>query len=77
MAKTVYRQIPTPRDLPQHIPVPRVKIRMQKLQSGGKILGAIPWGEVTTKSDSSISFCITHLDDYICLEIDEVTENSQ
>ena len=37
MAKIVYRQIPTPRELPQQIPAPRAKPRMQKSQGGGKL----------------------------------------
>ena len=44
MAKIVYRQMPAPRNLPQQIPAPRAKIRMQKLRRGGQIFGANPQG---------------------------------
>ena len=36
MAEIVYRQMPAPRDIPQKMPAPRAKIRMQKPQSGGE-----------------------------------------
>ena len=42
MAKIVYRQMPAPRDLPQQIPAPGAKIRMQKPRSGGKFSVQIP-----------------------------------
>ena len=45
MAKIVmYRQIPVPRELPQQIPTPQAKARMQKPQGGGKFFGANPRG---------------------------------
>ena len=37
MAKIVYRQMPTPWELSQQIPVPRAKAGMQKPQGGGKL----------------------------------------
>ena len=42
--KIVFRQMPAPRDLPQQIPAPRAKIRMQKPRSGGKFSMQIPGG---------------------------------
>ena len=42
-SKIVYRQMPAPRELPQQIPAPRAKGRMQKPQ-GGQIFGANPRG---------------------------------
>ena len=58
MEKIVYRQMPAPRDLPQQIPAPRAKARMQKPQGGGKFLVQIPGGArggmVMTKIDSCI-----------------------
>ena len=44
MVEIFYRQMPAPRDLPQNIPAPRAKIRMQKPQSGGKFSVQIPGG---------------------------------
>ena len=44
MAEIVYRQMPAPRDIPQKIPAPRAKIRMQKPQSGGEFSVQIPGG---------------------------------
>ena len=44
MAKIVYRQMPAPRELPQQIPAPRAKARMQKPQGGSKCLVQIPGG---------------------------------
>ena len=44
MAEIVYRQMPAPRDIPQKIPAPRAKIRMQKPQSGGEFSVQIPEG---------------------------------
>ena len=36
--------MPAPRDIPQKIPAPRAKIRMQKPQSGGEFSVQIPGG---------------------------------
>ena len=36
--------MPASRELPQQMPVPRAKARMQKLQGGGKFLVQIPTG---------------------------------
>ena len=44
MAKTVYRQMPAPRELSQQIPGHRAKARMQKLLGGDKFLVQIPRG---------------------------------
>ena len=44
MAEIVKRQMPAPRDIPQKIPAPRAKIRMQKPQSGGEFSVQIPGG---------------------------------
>ena len=43
-ANIVYRQMPAPRELPQQIPAPGQKARMQKPQGGGKFLVQIPGG---------------------------------
>ena len=42
MAKIVYRQLPTPQELPQQIPPPRQKLGCRSL-SAGEIFGANPW----------------------------------
>ena len=42
MAKIVYRQMPTPQELPQQIPTPLAKARIQK--GRGKFLEQIPGG---------------------------------
>ena len=42
MAKIVYRQMPAPRELPQQIPTPQAKARMQQPQGGGTFLVQIP-----------------------------------
>ena len=59
MAEIVKRQMPAPRDIPQKIPAPRAKIRMQKPQSGGEFSVQIPggaWGGmVMAKIDNCIS----------------------
>ena len=44
MAKIVYREIPAPQELPQQMPTPWAKARMQKPQGGGKFLVQIPRG---------------------------------
>ena len=44
MAKIVYRQMPAPRELPQQMPAPWTKARIQKPQCGGKFLVQIPGG---------------------------------
>ena len=45
MAKIIYRQMPAPRKLSQHIPAPpRTKARMQKPQGEGKIVVQIRGG---------------------------------
>ena len=36
--------MPAPRELPQQMPAPRPKARMQKPQGGGKFLVQIPGG---------------------------------
>ena len=60
MAEIVYRQMPAPRDIPQKIPAPRAKIRMQKPQSGGEFSVQIPGGArggmVMAKIDNCITF---------------------
>ena len=54
--------MPAPRDIPQKIPAPRAKIRMQKPQSGGEFSVQIPGGArggmVMAKIDNCISFLI-------------------
>ena len=59
MAEIVYRQMPAPRDIPQKMPAPRAKIRMQKPQSGGEFSVQIPGGArggmVMAKIDNCIS----------------------
>ena len=45
MANIVYRQMPTPWELPQQIPAPQAKAWMQKPQGGGKFLVRFPRGE--------------------------------
>ena len=42
MANIVYRQMPAPQELPQQIPTPWAKARMQKPQGEGKFLVQIP-----------------------------------
>ena len=42
MANIVFRQMPTPRELPQQMPTPGAKAWMQKPQGGGKYLVQIP-----------------------------------
>ena len=44
MAKIVYRQMPTPQELPQQILTPLAKARMQKPRVGAKFLEQIPGG---------------------------------
>ena len=44
MAKIVYRQMPAPWELPQQMPDPRAKARMQKPQGGSKFFVQIPGG---------------------------------
>ena len=48
MSKIVYRQMPAPRDLPPQIPAPRVKIKMQKPESRGKV-SVHGWGWLQQK----------------------------
>ena len=64
MAEIVYRQMPAPRDIPQKIPAPRAKIRMQKPQSGGEFSVQIPGGArggmVMAKIDNCITFRSFH-----------------
>ena len=56
--------MPAPRDLPQQIPAPRAKIRMQKPRSGGKFSMQIPGGArggmVMAKIDNCINFTFLH-----------------
>ena len=54
MAEIVYRQMPAPREIPQQIPAPQAKARMQKPQGGGKFLVKIPRGMVMAKIDTCI-----------------------
>ena len=61
MAKIVYRQTPSPRELSQQIPAPRAKARMQKPQGGGKFLVQIPRG---ARGDG-IDTCITKYIQYM------------
>ena len=59
MAKIVYRQMPTPQELPQQISTPLAKGSMQKPQGRGKFLEQIPggaWGMVMDEIDTCISF---------------------
>ena len=64
MAEIVYRQMPAPRDIPQKIPAPRAKIRMQKPQSGGEFSVQIPvvarggGGMVMAKIDNCITLTV-------------------
>ena len=59
MAKIVYRQMPTPQELPQQISTPPLaKGRMQKPQGRGKFLEQIPGGArrmVMDETDTCIS----------------------
>ena len=58
MAKIVYRQMPTPQELPQQIPTPLAKDRMQKYQGRGKGLEQIPGdarGMLMDETDTCIS----------------------
>ena len=59
MAEIVYRQMPAPRDIPQKIPAPRAKIRMQKPQSGGEFSVQIPGGARGGMVMAKIDNCIT------------------
>ena len=58
MAEIVYRQMPAPRDIPQKIPAPRAKIRMQKPQSGGEFSVQIPGGARGGMVMAKIDNCI-------------------
>ena len=58
MAKIVYRQMPTPRELPQQMPAPRAKARRQKPQGGGKFLVQIPGGAQGGMVMDEIDTCI-------------------
>ena len=58
MAEIVKRQMPAPRDIPQKIPVPRAKIRMQKPQSGGEFSVQIPGGARGGMVMAKIDNCI-------------------
>ena len=64
MAEIVYRQMPAPRDIPQKMPAPRAKIRMQKPQSGGEFSVQIPGvargGMVMAKIDNCIIITSTN-----------------
>ena len=58
MAKIVYRQMPAPRELPQQIPTPWAKGKIQKPQGGGKFWYKSPevrGGTVMAKIDSYIN----------------------
>ena len=59
MAEIVKRQMPAPRDIPQKIPAPRAKIRMQKPQSGGEFSVQIPGGARGGMVMAKIDNCIT------------------
>ena len=69
MAEIVYRQMPAPRDIPQKIPAPRAKIRMQKPQSGGEFSVQIPGGArggmVMAKIDNCINLAVNLNDDVL------------
>ena len=58
MAEIVYRQMPAPRDIPQKMPAPRAKIRMQKPQSGGEFSVQIPGGARGGMVMAKIDNCI-------------------
>ena len=58
MAKIVYRQMPAARELPQQIPTPGAKARMQKPQGGGKFLVQILRGERGMVMDKIDTFII-------------------
>ena len=64
MAKIVYRQMPAPRELPQQMPAPWAKARMQKPQGGGKFLVQIPGSArgrvVMDEIDTCINTAIMH-----------------
>ena len=67
MAEIVYRQMPAPRDIPQKIPAPRAKIRMQKPQSGGEFSVQIPGGARGGMVMAKIDNCITN--DQILIQV--------
>ena len=50
--------MPAPRELPQQMPVPQAKARMQKLQGGGKFLVQIPTGAQGGMVMDEIDGCI-------------------
>ena len=58
MTKIVYRQMPTPQELPQQIPTPLAKARMQKPLGRGKFLKEIPGGAQGMVMDE-IDTCIS------------------
>ena len=58
MAKIVHRQMPAARELPQQIPTPRAKARMQKPQGGGKFLVQILRGARGMVMDEIDTFII-------------------
>ena len=62
MAEIVYRQMPAPRDIPQKMPAPRAKIRMQKPQSGGEFSVQIPGGARGGMVMAKIDNCIKQLE---------------
>ena len=51
--------MPTPRELPQEMPNPQAKARMQKPQGGGKCLVQIPGGALERMVMDEIDTCIT------------------
>ena len=53
--------MPAPRDIPQKIPAPRAKIRMQKPQSGGEFSVQIPGGARGGMVMAKIDNCIMKL----------------
>ena len=58
MAKIVYGQMPAPQELPQQMPAPRAKSRMQKPQGGSKFLVQILGGERGGMVMDEIDTCI-------------------
>ena len=67
MAKIVYRQMPTPRELSLQIPAHSAKARMQKPQGGRTFLVQIPGGTWRGVVIDEIDTCIIIL--YSCVSI--------
>ena len=65
MAKIVYEQMPAPRELPQQMPAPGAKARIQNPQGGGKFLVQIPGGARGEGMDmDEIDTCIRGIETY-------------